>query len=253
MRTLIVDDHALFCQTMQFMLEDLNPDMTCEIATTLKAALNQKGSFDLILLDYGFPCESDLNSGVERMREAHKEATIVMVSALREPERVHELIRRGAAGFVSKESDVQTLLQALRTILDGGVYVPDFALRYVPTPQSASQHRAALASGEEPDFQHSGPAHNWDEPDDDDESPSAPLRQLTERQIDCLLMAAQGKSNRIIATELFLAESTVKSHVTAAFKILGVRTRAEAVFRAASLGLLPSSARRTNGSPQASR
>lgn len=66
-------------------------------------------------------------------------------------------------------------------------------------------------------------------------------------------MAAQGKSNRVIASELFLAESTVKTHVTAAFKILGVRTRAEAVFRAASLGLLPSSARRANGSPQASR
>ena len=120
MRTLIVDDHALFCQTMQFMLEKLNPDMDCEIATTLNGALNQKGPFDLILLDYRFPFESDLNSGVERMREAHKEATIVMLSGLTEPERVHELIRRGAAGFVSKESDVQTLLRALRTILAGG-------------------------------------------------------------------------------------------------------------------------------------
>jgi DNA-binding NarL/FixJ family response regulator len=252
MRTLIVDNETMFCETMQFMLEDLNPDMDCEIATTLTGALKKKGPFDLILLDYWFPGQSDGDSGVERMREAHKEATIVMLSGLTEPERVHELIRRGAAGFVSKESDVQTLLRALRTILKGGIYVPDFALRYVPAPQSASQHRAALASGEDADFQHSGPAHNWDEPDDDT-SPSAPLRALTQRQIDCLLMAAQGKSNRVIASELFLAENTVKTHVTAAFKILGVRTRAEAVFRAASLGLLPSSARRANGSPQASR
>lgn len=252
MRTLIVDNETMFCQAMQIMLEDLNPDMDCEIATTLKGALNQKGPFDLILLDYRFPGESDWDSGVERMREAHKKATIVMLSALREPERIHELIRRGAAGFVSKESDAQTLQLALHTILKGGIYVPDFALRYVPAPQSASQHGAVLVSDEEVDFQHSGPAHNWDEPDDDT-SPSPPLRTLTERQIDCLLMAAQGKSNRVIASELFLAENTVKTHVTAAFKILGVRTRAEAVFRAASLGLLPSSARRANGSPQASR
>ena len=98
-----------------------------------------------------------------------------MLSGLTEPERVHELIRRGAAGFVSKESDVQTFAAGPAHHSEGSIYVPDFALRYVPAPQSASQHRAALASDEDADFQHSGPAHNWDEPDDD-ESPSAPAR-----------------------------------------------------------------------------
>lgn len=242
MRTLIVDDQTLFGQSLKFLLEDLHPGMACETASTLAGAVAKPGPFDLILLDYSFPRESHSANGLERMRKAHTDATIVMVSGEDSPQLVHQLIARGAAGFVPKAVDVETLLHALRTILAGGIYVPTFALRYVPTHARTSEHNAMAFVGEHADFQQSSPALA----DGPDSETGAPLRQLSKRQIDCLLMVAQGKSNRLIASELFLAESTVKTHVTAAFKILDVTTRAEAVFKAASLGLLPSSARQNS-------
>lgn len=245
MRTLIADDHTLFSQSLQFLLEDLNPTMSCETANTLAGALARPGPFDLILLDYDFPREPNPDTGLERMRQAHGEATIVMVSGVEDPEVVRQLIARGAAGFVPKNCDISTLLHALRTILAGGIYVPPFALRHEQTTAFARLDALARPTDLHGDFGFS--THSNAHEDGDTAQDWIPLRQLSERQIDCLLMAAQGKSNRLIAAELFLAESTVKTHVTAAFKALGVKTRAEAVFRAASLGLLPSSARQANG------
>ncbi|MDZ4186836.1 MAG: helix-turn-helix transcriptional regulator [Hydrogenophaga sp.] len=130
----------------------------------------------------------------------------------------------------------------LAGVLAGGIYVPTFALQYVPPHTLVNGCSVAAFSSADTDFLNSRPVTT----DAVDSETGAPLRQLSKRQIDCLLMAAQGKSNRLIASELFLAESTVKTHVMAAFKILDVRTRAEAVFKAASLGLLPSSARHNN-------
>lgn len=242
MRTLIVDDQTLFGQSLKFLLEDLHPGMVCETASTLAGALAKPGPFDLILLDYSFPKENNSANSLERMRKVHTDTTIIMVSGNDDPQLVHQLIAQGAAGFVPKAVDVDTLLHALRTILAGGIYVPTFALQYVPPHTLVNGCSVAAFSSADTDFLNSRPVTA----DAVDSETGAPLRQLSKRQIDCLLMAAQGKSNRLIASELFLAESTVKTHVMAAFKILDVRTRAEAVFKAASLGLLPSSARHNN-------
>jgi DNA-binding NarL/FixJ family response regulator len=244
MRTLIVDDHTLFCQSLKFLLEDLQPGMACETVSTLAGALARPGPFDLILLDHSFPNEADSSNGLERMRQAHKDATIIMVSGEDDPHVVHQLIAQGAAGFVHKAVDVEILLHALRTIVAGGVYVPVFALRHAPTDIPLNPYNAMDFGGVETDFQDSAPAEAYVlggvEP-----SPYA----LTKRQVDCLLMAARGKSNRVIAAALRLKESTVKTHVKAAFRILGVNTRTEAVLKAADLGLLPSGTKPDNGKP----
>jgi DNA-binding NarL/FixJ family response regulator len=239
MRVLIVDDHTLFCQSLKFLLEDLQPGMACETASTLAGALSRTGPFDLILLDHNFPKEARSSNGLERMRQAHKDATIIMVSGEDDPQRVHQFIAQGAAGFVPKAVDVETLLYALRTIVRGGIYVPTFALHHVPQEIPSNPYNTMDFSGVETDFLDS--TITAEEAAFEAENGTDPaLCALTKRQIDCLLMAAQGKSNRTIATALSLKESTVKTHVKAAFRILGVSTRAEAVFKAAALGLLPS-------------
>lgn len=208
MRALLVDDHLLFSQGLRFLLEDLDPSLQCDSTTSIADAVAQPGPYDLIFLDYRLP-DSQGSMGLLRMLAAHPDAPVVMLSGDSQPELVDELVELGAAGFVSKSADTDTLLGALRTILAGGVYLPPHAVAlHVPQAQ-----RAATSSA---------------------------MALLSPRQRDCLLKLAQGKSNKTIARELHLADSTVKSHINAVFAVLAVGSRAEAVFKAASMGLLPS-------------
>jgi DNA-binding NarL/FixJ family response regulator len=204
MRVLLVDDHLLFCQGLKFLLADLDPDVQCETADSIRSAIQARGPFDLVLLDYNLP-DSRGHEGLQRVLSAHDEATVVMLSGDSRPELVRELVTWGASGFVSKAADTPTLLQALRVILAGGVYLPE-------TSQAMT--------GE------TGPS---------------PLAALTQRQMDVLLRLVQGKPNKAIARELDIAESTIKTHVSDALRILGVSNRAEAVFKAAAWGLVAAS------------
>ncbi len=208
MRALLIDDHMLFSQGLRFLLEDLDPTLQCDSATSIADAVARPGPFDLILLDYRLP-DSQGSAGLMRVLAAHPDSPVVMLSGDGQPELVNELVELGAAGFVSKSADTDTLLGALRTILAGGVYLPPLAVALrVPQDQRAATSSAAAG--------------------------------LSPRQLDCLLKLAQGKSNKTIARELDLADSTVKTHISAVFSALDVNNRAEAVFKAAALGLLPS-------------
>ncbi len=204
MRALLVDDHPMFCQSLGFLLEDLDPTLECISATSIARAVAEPGPFNLILLDYAMP-DVQGDEGLVRMLQAHAGVPVMMLSGDPSPTRVRELIERGAAGYVSKAAEPPVLLEAIGVMLAGGVYVPEFALHNTPKPPA----------------------------------PTAPLG-LTGRQLDCLLKLAHGKSNKVIARELNLAENTVKSHLANAFRVLGVANRTEAVYKAAALRLVPS-------------
>jgi DNA-binding NarL/FixJ family response regulator len=200
-RILLVDDHLLFSRGLQFLLADLDASATCTIVNSIAQAVVQEPAFDLILLDYALP-DSQSNQGLKRVLAAHEGVPVVMLSGETRLSLVSDLVELGASGFISKASDTEELLRALRTVLDGGIYLPRQILG-VPSPGYAG-----------------------------------PL-DLSPRQIDVLLKVMQGKTNKIIAKELELAENTVKTHITAAFRALNVNTRTEAVFKAAKLGLMP--------------
>jgi DNA-binding NarL/FixJ family response regulator len=232
MRALLIDDHLLFSQSLRFLLEDLDPSLACESAVSIAEAVAKIGPFDIILLDYALPDSHGLE-GLRRVLQAHDEASVVMLSGDERPELVHALIEAGAAGFVPKSSDMDTLLQALRTMLAGGVYLPAFALARrkgsSPAKPTAPTNTSSASSSAADTFADSGFGA--------DEAINLPPRQL-----ECLLRLVQGKPNKTIARELGLGESTVKSHLSAAFRALGVNNRTEAVFKAARLGLLPPAA-----------
>lgn len=198
MRILLVDDHPLFAQGLKFLLADLNPALNCLNVGSVAAALVTPGPLDLILLDYNLP-DSQGPLGLERVREAHDGVPVVMLSGDDRPALVHDLISRGAAGFVPKSAAPEELLQALQTILAGGTYLPAHALS---TPNPLDE-------------------------------------RLSQRQLEVLMKLVQGKPNKVIALELEIAESTIKTHLAVAFKVLGVSNRTEAVFKAAALGLTP--------------
>ena len=202
MRILLVDDHLLFSRGLQFLLLDLNASADCVIASSIAQALAQPGPFDLILLDYALP-DSQGSQGLVRVRAAHEGVPVVMLSGETRMQLVSDLVEQGAAGFISKSSGTEVLLAALRTVMNGGIYLPRQILS-VPSPASAAE-----------------------------------LSKLSPRQIQVVLKIMLGKTNKLIASELLLTENTVKSHLAAAFRTLGVTSRAQAVFKAASLGLMP--------------
>ena len=111
----------------------------------------------------------------------------------------------GAAGFIPKATESRLLREALATVLRGGVYVPAVALAANPAPH-----------GQPASTDHLG---------------------LTQRQIEVLRMLVDGRSNKLIARELDLAPSTVKTHLEAIFQRLRVNSRTQAVVAAARLGL----------------
>jgi len=199
---LLVDDHLLFSRGLQFLLADLDAQADCVMATSIAQAVSENGPFDLVLLDYALP-DSQGNKGLERVRAAHDGVPVVMLSGETRLQLVSDLVELGAAGFISKASDTEVLLSALRTVLDGGIYLPRQLLG-VPSPNANES-----------------------------------VHKLSPRQVQVVLKLMQGKSNRLIAQELDLTENTVKTHLAAAFRTLGVSNRTEAVFKAAALGLMP--------------
>ena len=220
MRVLLVDDHTLFRQGLKFLLSDLDRTIefveaeSCERAL----ALPRDGTMDLILLDFHLPGANGLDA-LAAVKDAYDTSAVVVLSSEDDPETIRNVIECGASGFVPKSSTPEVLIAALRLILAGGTYLPPSALRAVHVPHLAGAAR-----------QPSGAA--------------APPNGLSERQLEVLLKAVHGKANKVIAREMNLSEGTVKAHLSASFRTLGVHNRTEAVFVAAKLGLTGTDAKR---------
>lgn len=208
MRILIIDDHALFRQGLKFLLRDLEAELEIAEAADCSQALALAGDgFHVVLLDLHMPGVAGLDA-LDAVREAFEASRIVVLSGEEDPRQVRRAIDAGAAGFIPKSSTPEVLLSALRLVLADGVYLPAVALK-------------GLGDGAEAE------AMNSDRVSD----------ALSERQVDVLRKAVQGKANKVIARELGISEGTVKAHLSAAFRALGVHNRTEAVYAAARSGL----------------
>ena len=117
----------------------------------------------------------------------------------------------GAAGYIPKSAGMGVMLSALRLVLAGGIYVPPNLLHTQAAPDPASVTEAAAAL-----------------------SPDG----LTGRQREVLRLLGEGKANKEIARELDLSENTVKIHVAAVLKALGVNNRTKAAMVARRLGMV---------------
>jgi DNA-binding NarL/FixJ family response regulator len=211
MRILLVDDHSLFRDGLKFLLTDLDQRIEfVESDTCLGVpAVLADQDIDVVLLDLHLP-DTDGLDGLQRVREWVPGARIVMLSSEDDPQIIRAVIDEGAAGFIPKSSTQTVLIAALRLIVAGGIYLPPHALQNL-----REQHAIAPQ-----------PPGN-----------SGPLALLTPRQRSVLQLAIQGKVNKIIAREMDISEATVKAHLSACFRALGVKNRTEAVFAAANAGL----------------
>lgn len=215
MKILVVDDHPLIQEAAKTVLTQLDSVTEVIAATTCAEALRQvrlHPDINLILLDLGLP---DVNGheALVRMRDESQAIPVVVLSANDSKQAVTKAIEGGAMGFIPKTASTAVMVNALRLVLAGAVYLPSEVMGR-NEPASADPNQLAAEPNVSP----------------------AELG-LTERQTQVLSLLIQGKPNKIIMRELSLAEATVKVHIGAILKTLGVDNRTQAVIAVAQRGI----------------
>jgi DNA-binding NarL/FixJ family response regulator len=210
MKVLVVDDHPLVRDALRGHLQTLEVGaevLEARSGTEALQLVDRHPDLDLLLLDLSLPGMNGFST-LTVVRERHPEIPVAVLSATQDRETVLNALDRGAMGFIPKSSAVPVMLSALRLVLSGGVYLP---------PELLGPSAAPLDS--------LGPA------------PTPADLGLSERQAQVLALIIQGKPNKIISRELGLAESTVKTHVTAILRALKVANRTQAVLAVGRIGM----------------
>jgi DNA-binding NarL/FixJ family response regulator len=210
MKVLIADDHAIFRQGLRAVLDSLSESVAIEEAADVASALECAAGDppDLVLLDLRMP-GMDGFAGITALRRRLPLAPIVVLTASEESDDVFQALAAGANGYLAKSAPASVILDALRLVLVGGIYVPrelvagaEIAVQPKPEPKP---------------------------------KPEAP--RLTGRQNEVMNLIADGHSNKEIAHRLGTSEGTIKAHVTAIMRQLGVRNRVQMLLAAERTGL----------------
>jgi DNA-binding NarL/FixJ family response regulator len=211
---LIIDDHPLFCDALELTLKSVADFKEVVTADCLDAALQRLEGHpppSLILLDLNLPDVSGLD-GLMRLKRRAEKSPIVIVSSMTDNSIINGAIVAGASGFVPKHSRRSVFKEAIDHIATGGVYKPSGFVE-----ENASEKSGDTVSR---------------------------LSSLTNQQARILELICEGKLNKQIAYDLTIAETTVKAHVTAIMRKLGVQSRTQAVLVAQDAkfaSVLPSS------------
>ena len=196
-RILIADDHPLFATALTMAARTIDASILVDTAETLAAAEQcaRAARPDLVLLDLMLPDVQGF-AGLALLRALVPGVPIAIVSSRDEDAVKRQAIALGARGFLSKASPLDQMVAAIRVLLEGGQWLPDGLL----TPQEEDPSDAAARMG-----------------------------ALSVAQLRVLRAIADGRQNKQIAFDLQLAEPTVKSHLAAIFRKLGVANRTQAV------------------------
>jgi len=219
MRILIVDDHALVRRGMTYVVKEGFPDADVVEAESASAALDvmRSKAADLALVDVRMP---DLD-GLELLRAMKLEwpdVPVIMLSTYENAPYVKRALADGAAGYLLKDATPEDLGQAINVAISGGGNV--LSPRVI---QNLFE-----------DVESSGGTNGNGHP-----KSRRTEYNLTQREHDILALLSEGRSNRSIAQNLYLSEKTVKAHLAAIFRKLGVTNRTQAAMMAVQLGVGP--------------
>jgi DNA-binding NarL/FixJ family response regulator len=224
MKVLLVDDHPLILSALQTVIKGLGDHVNVVGAASARAAreaLQAESDFDLVLLDLQLGDADGFDLLVE-FRAGYPALPVVVVSASDRASDVIRSIDLGAMGFVPKRATNETLFEALHMVMSGGIYVPPMSIgAEAPPPMGrrstdgpGGQLNVVSKEATDSGFQ---------------TQPSLASLGLTPRQTDVLALLLQGNPNKLIARELGLSVETVKDHVAAVLRALGVSSRTQAV------------------------
>lgn len=216
---LVVDDHPLAREAVTRLVADLDPEATVLEADSLAAAcqvLETDTQIALAVVEVALPGVHGLEA-LARLREARPGLPMLVLTSSDATAAARTAVDAGARGYISKRSPTALLIEAIRLVLVGGIYIPPEALN------------RAVASRLDPDrsAEIDAPGHRTS-----DGHPS-----LTPRQRDVLALLLQGQPNKQICRTLDLAEGTVKTHTAAIYRALNVTNRTQAAYAVSRLRL----------------
>jgi len=206
LKVLVADDHELMLAAVRLALAEANDDFEIVAETTRGQQvlpLAARTQPDLVLLDLRMPGMDGLTC-LELLRQRHPKIKTIVLSGVDDPNVIRSAFGRGAVAFIRKHVDPRDLPSALRQAVSGSVTQPIFGDQDEPEPAAGGDVG------------------------------------LSDRELAILTALGEGKSNKQIAQQLWLAEQTVKFHLTNLYRKLEVSSRTEAVNAAYRRGLLES-------------
>jgi DNA-binding NarL/FixJ family response regulator len=217
-KILIVDDHALVRRGMSHVVRESFPDAEIVEAGTAAEALDAMTAAptDIALVDVRMP-DSDGLELLHEMKTRWPDVPVIMLTSFDHAQYVRRALAEGAAGYMLKDATPEDLEQAIKVALSGGgnVLSPKVIQNLFETMDGGG------TSSDTGDGVH------------------RPTSSLTQRETDILALLAEGRSNRDISRALYLSEKTVKAHLAAIFRKLGVSNRTQAAMAAVSMGIGP--------------
>lgn len=207
-RVLIVDDHTTFAELLAQALER-EPDLTCVgFAADITAAMEQCERLrpDVVVMDYHLP-DGDGITAAERLLARAPETRVVMLTGDPDPQALTRAAGSGICAFLPKDGSLTTLLETLRHARNGGMMVHPLLVTQLGARKRAPAHPTGFAA-------------------------------LTHREVDVLLLMAEGKDVRANAKALGISENTCRGYVKSILSKLGAHSQLEAVAVAGKLGLL---------------
>ncbi|UCE88268.1 MAG: response regulator transcription factor [Pseudomonadota bacterium] len=212
LRVLLIDDHTLFRVGLEGLLESRGIEVVASVgdgSNCIQLVTELKP--DIVLLDMRMPKLNGLGV-LEQLKHHNSELPVVMLTTSNDESDLVESLRAGAQGYLLKDMEPDELVLALRDIVNGKTVVaPDLA------PILA---RAVSGQSESSAVTHANP-----------------FSHLTPRETEILALLAEGQSNKAIARNLGISDGTVKLHVKAILRKLGVHSRVEAAVMAVEQGI----------------
>lgn len=214
MRVLLIDDHALVRKGIEELLQSRGVQVVASVGSGEEGVRRARElPADLILLDVKMPGMNGIET-LKALRASGVDAPVVMLTMSREDADLSAALRAGARGYLLKDMEPEDLLPALEAAVQGDNVV---AQELVGSLAGLVRGAAAAAP----------PAQR----------PAVPFAELTPRELEILGCIADGSSNKMIARELEITDGTVKLHVKAILRKLGLRSRVEAAVSAVEHGL----------------
>ncbi|MEM9305615.1 MAG: response regulator transcription factor [Pseudomonadota bacterium] len=208
---IVADDHPLFRAAMIQAVAEKLPEARVAEADSLPAlqeALTAADDVDLLLMDLHMPGANGF-SGLAFINQRYPDVPVLMISADEDRNIISKAVEMGASGFIPKSASIEQIGEAIERVLEGETWLPEDLATRDGTADTDSQDMAARVA------------------------------ELTPQQYRVLHMIADGMLNKQIAYDLEVSEATVKAHMTAIMRKLGVRTRTQAVLALSKLDLPP--------------
>ena len=209
---LIADDHAVYRMGLRDLLQpEFNViSEATEGSEAVEKAQKQKP--DVVVMDINMPGMDGI-AAAKQIKECCPDTGVVVITAYDDDRRMFEAIQAGVAGYVLKDDDPQTMLQAVGSAAEGKAFLPP------PIVKRVLEGMAGALAGKA-------------------DSADRSITPLSAREQGVLRLMAEGKRNREIAKELFISERTVGNHITNIYNKLGIYDRSQAVVYAIKKGIV---------------